>query len=94
MFDKFWSFLPFNLIWMQYFVPIVFNNRRKKEIIIFHSRISHLSSDLVSIQIDNGRKSRRLLRIVQELLPTFKYDDDESAKFGALKSGWANGYTF
>jgi hypothetical protein len=48
-----------------------------------------LSSDLVSVQIDNGRKSRRLLRIVQELLPAFVYDDQ--SKQDGFRSGWANG---
>ncbi len=43
-------------------------------------RLNDLSGELISIQIDNGRKSRRLLRIVHDL-----------DYVGNRKSGWANG---
>jgi hypothetical protein len=49
-------------------------------LIKYHLRLNDLSGPLQSIQIDNGRKSRRLLRIVHEM-----------DFVGDQREGWANG---
>ncbi|XP_071747936.1 dorsal-ventral patterning protein Sog isoform X3 [Lepeophtheirus salmonis] len=46
--------------------------------ITYKIKINRLVGQVKSIQIDNGRKSRRLLKIVADLLPNYK-------------DGWANG---
>ena len=53
---------------------------RKDGDLAYHVRVDHTSADrnVTSITIDNGRKSRRLLRVVEDLAPTFN-------------GGWANG---
>ena len=48
-------------------------------------RIEGITGTVDSIKIDNGKKSRRLLRVIDDLSPNFALSND----IGGL--GWSNG---
>ena len=52
---------------------------------LFMTRLEGITGTVDSIKIDNGKKSKRLLRVVNDLSPTFALSND----IGGL--GWSNG---
>ena len=67
------------------FTPCIGDLRYSLILFLNNHRIEGITGTVDSIKIDNGKKSRRLLRVIDDLSPNFALNND----IGGL--GWSNG---